>query len=101
MFGLQMLAQSVRNWENALTEYGEAMMTANEVIWRRSLALVTGTLPPSEAVLMVLEKPAAFALAAHNAGEAATHGGDFGTIASAAIAPLHVKADTNARRLRS
>ena len=75
-------------------------VAANEVIWRRSLMMAFGAMSGAEAARMVLEKPAAFALAVERAGRAAARGASAPRILEEALRPVSVKARANARRLR-
>ncbi|TVQ55886.1 MAG: hypothetical protein EA355_08805 [Rhodobacteraceae bacterium] len=75
-------------------------LSATEVVWRRSMMMAQGGLSAPEAARMVMEKPAAFALAAQRAAVAAARGGDAAKVASAALKPIGVRTAANARRLR-
>ncbi len=100
MYGFDYLIRSGTNWHRAVIEEQEMFLAASEVIWRRSLQMMTGTMSLGEATRMVLEKPRAFVQAAQDAGGAAFGGGDPGAITRAAVAPLREEARSNARRLR-
>ena len=100
MYGYDYLIQSGHNWQKAAIEEQEMLYAASEVIWLRSLQMMTGTMSASEATRMILEKPLAFAQAAQDAGEAAISGEDPGAIARAAVGPLRHEVRSNARRLR-
>ena len=75
-------------------------LSASEVVWRRSMMMAQGAMSAPEAARMVMEKPAAFALAAQRAATAAAQGGDMAKVATAALKPIGARTAANARRLR-
>lgn len=99
MFGVPLYRQSLKSWNEAALACSQMWMASNEVIWHRSLQMMTGTMSPSEATRMVLEKPIAFARAVQGASEAVAQGQDPGRIAHAAVTPICIEAHSNARRL--
>ncbi|SNT33321.1 hypothetical protein [Tropicimonas sediminicola] len=101
MFGFQTVLQNGRNWQDAATAYGQMWLSAGEVIWLRSVQMMTGTMTQAEIARMFIEKPVAFAQAAQEAGMAVSLGKDPATVARLAVSPLSIQASTNARRLRS
>jgi len=86
-------------WQKAAFDYQKMWLAASEVVWRRSLQIGMGTMSPVEAARMVMEKPAAFALAAQKSAMAAVGGKSAPAIASAAVRPVGSAARANARRL--
>ncbi len=54
--------------------YSQMLMSANEVIWRRTTQMATGTMTQPEATGMVLEKVTAMAKATEKASVAAAKG---------------------------
>lgn len=89
-----------RAWARLGAASAKMTLTASEVVWRRSMMMAQGGLSAPEAARMVLEKPAAFALAAQRAAVAAARGGDATKVASAALKPIGARTAANARRLR-
>lgn len=100
MFPVLQQFNALNSWMKFATAYGEMTVAAAEVIMRRTMQMSQGTMTAPEAVGMVLEKATAFATATERAAVAAATGADFARIASAALRPIHVKARSNARRLR-
>lgn len=81
--------------------YSQMLMSANEVIWRRTTQMATGTMTQPEATGMVLEKVTAMAKATEKASVAAAKGATPPlAIMNAALAPYGTKTRSNARRLR-
>lgn len=89
-----------QGWYRAMLSYQRMWLAANEVILRRTLQMVTGTMSMAEANRMVAEKPVAFARAAQKAGQAAASGKNGAAIAAAAIKPVQRRAQSNVTRLR-
>lgn len=89
-----------QSWYRAFLSYQRMWLAANEVILRRTLQMATGTMTVAEATRMVTEKPAAFARAAQQAGQAAVAGKSGAAIAAAAIKPVRRRAQNNVTRLR-
>lgn len=100
MYGFHHFVRYGRNWQSAAMAYNQMWLAAGEVIWRRGMQMMTGTMTHAEATRMIMEKPVAFARAARKAGIAASTGKDPATIARLAVSPLRSKASSNARRLR-
>jgi hypothetical protein len=75
-------------------------MAAAEVMWRRMGLMASGSMSAPEALRMMLEKPAAFAEAAHRAALKAASGATPAAVASAALKPVSRRTRANARRLR-
>lgn len=87
-------------WGHFSQAYARMALSACEVVWRRTTAMANGTMTPREAVVMVMEKPTAFATSAERAAVAAARGGDAARIATAALRPYGARTRSNARRLR-
>jgi hypothetical protein len=87
-------------WARLGAASAKMALSASEVFWRRSLMMAQGGMSGPEAARMVMEKPAAFALAAQRAATAAAQGGDMAKVAAAALKPIGARTAANARRLR-
>ncbi|MEM8632064.1 MAG: hypothetical protein AAGF74_12570 [Pseudomonadota bacterium] len=94
------LAQSLV-WQKAWFASGQMWMAACEVIWRRNMQMLFGTMSEKEALRMVMEKPVTFAVAGQKATQALMKGRGQAAATLAATKPLRAKAKSNARRLRS
>lgn len=88
-------------WMDYAAAFCEMSLAANEIILRRTHRMATGAMTPPEALAMVLEKGAAFALAAERAALAAAGGGDAAKVLTAALGPYGDKTRSNVRKLRS
>jgi hypothetical protein len=94
--GLDMLG----SWMRLGSAFSQMSMSASEVIFHRSMKIGLGNMSAPEAVAMMMEKPAAFAIAAEKAGLAAARGANPVAIATAALTPIGHKTRANARKLR-
>ncbi len=92
--------RAMRAWTKYGTAYTQMLMSANEVILRRTHQMATGAMTGPEAAGMVTEKVTAMATAAEKAAVAAARGGSALAIATAALRPYGTKTRSNARRLR-
>lgn len=92
--------KAMQAWGEYAMAYSQMLMSANEVIWRRTTQMATGTMTQPEATGMVLEKVTAMAKATEKASVAAAKGATPLAIMNAALAPYGTKTRSNARRLR-
>jgi len=92
--------RAMRAWTEYGTAYSRMLMTANEVILRRTHQMATGVMSKPEATGMVMEKMTAMAKSAEKAAVAAAKGANPIAIATAALRPYGSKTRSNARRLR-
>ncbi len=90
----------MRAWSEFGMAYSRMLMSANEVILRRTHRMATGMMTAPEATAMVVEKMTAMASASEKAALAAARGGTPLTIATAALRPYGTKTKSNVRRLR-
>jgi hypothetical protein len=81
--------------------YQSMAAAAGEVFFRRSLMFASGSMSPSDAVSMVVEKTTTFAEAAGEATAAAVKGHDAVAVASAALEPYSERTEANVRDLRA
>lgn len=91
---------ALRAWLGYATALSRMQMAAAEVIMHRSQRIASGSMTPSEAMGMVMEKVTAFASSAERAAVAAAKGGDAARIATAALRPYDSKTRSNVRKLR-
>ena len=75
-------------------------MGAGETILRRSLLMGQGAMTALEATSMVMEKPAAFAVAWQNAALATVRGRPPVAVMTEFLKPITKAASSNAKRLR-
>ena len=92
--------KAMQSWARLNTSYAKMSMSAGEVILRRSIMMAQGAMSAPEATKMLLEKPAAFAVAAEKAITAAARGAHPTSVAEAALRPIGARTRANARRLR-
>lgn len=92
--------RAMRAWSAYGTAYAQMLMSANEVILRRTHQMATGGMTRPEAAGMVMEKVTAMSTAAEKAAVAAAKGANPLAIATAALRPYGTKTKANARRLR-
>ena len=78
----------------------KVLCDSSEVILRRSLEIARGRMDADEAQRMVVEKPLAFALAAHVGATAAAFGGSPSWITESSLATIADAVSDNATRLR-
>ncbi len=90
---------AARGWQELSLACARLSWSSAQVIQARSAAIAAGTLAPAEAMRMVWEKPAAFALGMEKAMVAVSRSPDMAAAALAGIGPLNIKASANARRL--
>jgi hypothetical protein len=93
-------ARALRAWSEFGMAYTKMLMSANEVIVRRTHQMATGAMSKPEAAGMVMEKMTAMAVASEKAAVAAAMGANPMAIATAALRPYGAKTRSNARRLR-
>ena len=91
---------AMRAWSEYGMAYSRMLMSANEVILRRTQQMATGVMTKPEATGMVMEKLTAMATSAEKAAVAAAKGATPIAIATAALRPYGSKTRSNARRLR-
>jgi hypothetical protein len=87
-------------WSSFGMAYAQMLMSANEVMLRRTHQMATGAMSGPEAIGMVMEKMTAMAMSAEKAAVAAAKGANPLAIATAALRPYGSKTKANARRLR-
>ena len=92
--------KAMRAWSGFGMAYTQMLMSANEVILRRTHQMATGAMTKPEATGMVMEKMTAMVVSAEKAAVAAARGGNPMAIATAALRPYGTKTRSNARRLR-
>jgi hypothetical protein len=92
--------RAMRAWSDYGTAYTRMLMSANEVILRRTHQMATGIMSKPEATGMVMEKLTAMVTSAEKAAAAAARGANPLAIATAALRPYGTKTKANARRLR-
>ena len=92
--------RAMRAWSEYGMAYSRMLMSANEVILRRTHRMATGSMSRPEAAGMIMEKMTAMAASAEKAAVAAARGANPLTIATAALRPYGTKTKSNARRLR-
>lgn len=100
MAGAGSQARAMQAWMAYAGAYGRMLMSANEVILRRTQQMALGAMTGPEAAGMVMEKMTAMMSAAEKATTAAAKGGTAVEIATAALKPYGTKTRSNARRLR-
>ena len=100
MYDMRTMMNAGFTWQRAALAYGEMLMTAGQVIQKRSLQMAMGTMKPEEAVRMVLEKQSAFAKSVEMAARSSAAGRGHAATTLAAIKPIGSKIRANARRLR-
>ena len=94
------MMKAAQTWQQVSLTYGRMVMSASEVIQKRTTQMALGTMKPEEATRMVLEKPAAFAKSFEMAARAAAGSRGGAAAALAAIRPIEAKTRSNSRRLR-
>lgn len=87
-------------WVTLANDVNRTTRQSNEIIVRRTLSMLFGTMSADEARTMVVEKPGAFASSIHNASVAMWFGGNPFWIAREAISPIMKKTSHNVDRLR-
>lgn len=87
-------------WLGLMAETTRTALAANEVIWRRSAQMATGSMGLPEAVRMVSEKSTAAAQSAQSAALVAARGGSPLEMAEAAVKPYRRRTAANVKRLR-
>lgn len=92
--------KAMQAWGAFCSAYAQMLMSAQEVILRRTHQMATGIMTGPEATGMVLEKMTAMATATERAAVAAAKGGNPLSVATAALEPYRRKTRANARRLR-
>lgn len=80
--------------------FNKVVCDSSEVFLRRSLEIAQGRMDADEAQRMVVEKPLAFALAAHQGATAALFGGSPSWITETTLATIADTVSSNATRLR-
>lgn len=89
-----------RIWTDLWAQQTETAMASAEVIARRSMMLMTGSMTTDEAIRMVMEKPTAFARGLEAGAIALASGATPEHAFYDAAEPVAVRARNNARRLR-
>ena len=87
-------------WMKIATSYNMMMLSAGEVIARRTMMMASGAMTGPEAMGMMMEKATIFATASERASVAAAGGGDPAQITAAALKPYSAKTRANVRKLR-
>ncbi|MFO7648601.1 hypothetical protein [Halomonas campaniensis] len=87
-------------WMKIATSYNMMMLSAGEVIARRTMMMASGAMTGPEAMGMMMEKATIFATASERASVAASRGADPAQITAAALKPYSTKTRSNARKLR-
>ncbi|MDI5935828.1 MULTISPECIES: hypothetical protein [Halomonas] len=88
-------------WMKVASSYNMMMLSAAEVIARRTMMMASGAMTGPEAMGMVMEKATIYATAAERAAVAAAKGADPARITAAALKPYSTKTQSNVRKLRS
>lgn len=89
-----------RVWTDLWAMHTETTIASAEVIARRSLMMMTGSMSADEAMRMMTEKPAAFARSIEAGALALASGMTPEHAMLNAAEPVSLKARSNARRLR-
>ncbi len=100
MYDMKAAMKAALTWQEVSLSYGRMMISASEVIQKRTLQMALGQLGPGEAARMVMEKPAAFAKSFEMATRAAAGSKGTAAAALAAIRPIEARTRSNSRRLR-
>jgi hypothetical protein len=100
MIGFNKGHEVLSAWYDFVVAYHEMSLAAGEVILRRSLRMVQGSMTGPEAAGMVMEKVSTLATAAERAAIATARGANPLSIATAALQPIHSKTRSNVRKLR-
>ncbi len=87
-------------WMKIATSYNMMMLSAGEVIVRRTMMMASGAMTGPEAMGMMMEKATIFATASERASVAAAGGADSAQITAAALKPYSTKTRSNVRKLR-
>ncbi|WP_146157035.1 hypothetical protein [Halomonas urumqiensis] len=87
-------------WMKVASSYNMMMVSATEVIYRRTMMMASGAMTGPEAMGMVMEKATIYATATERAAVAAAQGADPARITAAALKPYSTKTQSNARKLR-
>ena len=100
MFNFSHGMPAVQSLMRLATAYQTMALSAGEVFFRRSLLIASGSMRPSDAVNMVVEKATTFGEAVGEATEAVVKGEDPVGVASAALEPFGTRTEANVRELR-
>lgn len=100
MNGFDMVLNDMRSWNRLNFSCVQLALEANEVIWRRSIQLMTGAMTTMEATRMILEKPSALAKSLEMAAIATASRRSPQAIAEAYVRPFRTSTRRNTRRLR-
>lgn len=87
-------------WMKIATSYNMMMLSAGEVIVRRTMMMASGAMTGPDAMGMMMEKATIFATASERASVAAAGGADSAQITAAALKPYSTKTRSNVRKLR-
>ncbi len=87
-------------WMKVASSYNTMMLSAGEVIARRTMMMASGAMTGPEAMGMVMEKATIFSTATERAAVAAASGADPVRITAAALKPYSTKTRSNVRKLR-
>jgi hypothetical protein len=100
VFNFSTISNGMRPMMQFATAYQTMAIAAGEVIFRRSLMMVSGSMSAPDAMNMVVEKATTFAEAAGEAIAATVKGEDPVGVATAALEPYGTRTAANVRELR-
>ncbi|PAU76081.1 hypothetical protein CK498_14350 [Halomonas salipaludis] len=87
-------------WMKIASSYNQMMLSAGEVIVRRTMMMASGTMSVPDAMSMMMEKDTIYATASERAAVAMASGADPARITAAALKPYSTKTHSNVRKLR-
>jgi hypothetical protein len=100
VFNFSTISNGMQPMMQFATAYQTMAIAAGEVIFRRSLMMVSGSMSAPDAMNMVVEKATTFAAAAGEAIAATVKGEDPVGVATAALEPYGTRTAANVRELR-